>query len=106
MSKIMLSVWLSLAAFSIATPALANPAATAAEAGRYSTSATDIGTLLDDPASKALLDKYIPGMTSSDQIDLARAMTLKDIQAYSPDSITDKVLADLDSEFAKLPAKR
>lgn len=105
MSKIMLSVWLSLAAISVAAPALADPAATTA-AGQYSTSATDIGTLLDDPASKALLDKYIPGMTSSDQIDLARAMTLKDIQAYSPDSITDKVLADLDSEFAKLPAKK
>ncbi len=105
MSKIMLSVWLSLAALSMAAPAVADPAAAAA-AGRYSTSVTDIGTLLDDAASRALLDKYIPGMTSSDQIDLARAMTLKDIQAYSPDNVTDKVLADLDAEFAKLPAKK
>lgn len=32
-------------------------------------------------------------------------MTLKDIQQYSPDTITDKVLANLDAEFAKIPAK-
>ncbi len=84
------------------TPA-ASPAATA---GHYSTSTTEIGTLLDDPAAKALVEKNIPGMTTNDQIDMARAMTLKDIQQYSPDQVTDKVLAALDAEFAKLPAKK
>lgn len=91
-----------------AVPAIAQtaaPTATAGTAAHYTTADTDIGTLLDDPAAKALLDKYIPGMTSNDQIDMARAMTLKTIQQYSPDKITDKVLADLDADFAKIPAK-
>lgn len=83
----------------------AAPAATTAKAAHYSTSSTEIGTLLDDPAAKALIEKNIPGMTTNDQIDMARGMTLKDIQQYSPDSITDKVLANLDAEFAKIPAK-
>ena len=33
---------------------------------------------------------------------MARAMTLKDIQAYSPDVITDEKLAAIDADFAKL----
>lgn len=76
-----------------------------AQAAAYSTASTEIGTLLDDPAAKAVLEKHIPGMTTSDQVDMARAMTLKDIQQYSPDVITDKVLADLDTDLAKLKAK-
>jgi len=82
------------------------PAASAtAAAAHYSTSTTEIGTLLDDPAAKAVIEKHVPGMTTNDQIDMARAMTLKDIQQYSPDAVTDKVLAAIDADFAKLPAK-
>jgi hypothetical protein len=68
----------------------------------YSSTTTEIGTLLDDPAAKAILEKHIPGMTTNDQVDMARSMTLKDIQQYSPDQITDKVLAEVDAELAKL----
>lgn len=80
------------------------PAAAAAE--HYSTSTTDIGTLLDDPAAHAIVDKYLPGVLSGDQIDMARSMTLKDIQQFGPDRITDKALAQIDAEFAKLPVKK
>lgn len=96
----------------VATPAIlsaqtAAPAATTdtAKKAAYSTNSTEIGTLLDDPAARVVLDKYIPGMTTSDQVDMARGMTLKDIQQYSPDQITDQMLASMDAEFAKLPAK-
>ncbi|GLV20609.1 MULTISPECIES: hypothetical protein [Sphingomonadales] len=71
----------------------------------YSSSTTEIGALLDDPAAKAVLEKHVPGMTTNDQVDMARSMTLKDIQQYSPDQITDKVLADVDADLAKLKAK-
>ena len=68
----------------------------------YSSNTTEIGALLDDPAAKAILEKHVPGMTTNDQVDMARAMTLKDIQQYSPDQITDKVLAEIDADLAKL----
>jgi hypothetical protein len=71
----------------------------------YSSSTTEIGALLDDPAAKAVLEKHIPGMTTNDQVDMARGMTLKDIQQYSPDQITDKVLAEVDADLARLKAK-
>ncbi|KFG89520.1 Cytochrome P450 [Sphingobium herbicidovorans NBRC 16415] len=73
-----------------------------AQTAAYSTSTTEIGALLDDPAAKAVLDKHVPGMTANDQIDMARSMTLKDVQQYSPDEITDKVLAAIDADLAKL----
>ena len=80
--------------------------AQSAPADHYTTAATPIGTLLDDPASKAILFKDIPLMAKSDKIDMARGMTLKDIQQYSPDTITDQVLAQMDAEFSALPAKK
>ena len=82
----------------------AAPAATApAPAAKYSTAETDLGTLLDNPAAKAIIEKHIPGMTTNDQVDMARGMTLKAIQQYSPDDVTDQRLAAIDADFAKLP---
>ena len=101
-----------LAVLAASTAAVAQPAATpaaapaAAAADHYSTSATPIGTLLDDPAAKAVLVKYIPAVVSNPQIDMARGMTLKDTQQYAPDMVSDDTLAKIDAELAKLPAKK
>lgn len=82
------------------------PAATPAPAARhYTTADTDIGTFLDDPAAKAVVDKYLPGFSSNDQIEMARGMTLAAIQQFSPDVITDAKLVAIDAELAKLPVK-
>lgn len=78
-------------------------AATPAAKPKYSTAETEIGTLLDDPAAKAIVEKHIPGMTTNEQIDMARAMTLKVVQQYAPDTVTDARLAAIDADFAKLP---
>jgi para-nitrobenzyl esterase len=77
-----------------------------AAASHYSTGATKIGQFLDDPAAKAVVEKHLPGMLSNDQIEMARDMTLKDLQQYAPDNVTDKALADLDADLAKIPAKQ
>ncbi len=90
---------LAAAALSLATPALAETAATA----KYTSADTELGVLLDNPAAKAIIEKYIPGMTSNDQVDMARAMTLKSIQQYAPDDVTDARLAAIDADLAKLP---
>lgn len=92
-------------AFAQAPSAAAAPPAASA-ASHYSSATTDIGTLLDDPAAKAILVKHLPDIAKNDQIEMARSMTLKDIQQYSPDTITDKALAAIDAELATLPAKK
>lgn len=71
----------------------------------YSTAETEIGTLIDDPAACAIVDKYMPDFSKRDQIDLARPMTLRSIQSYASDVITDDALAKIDADLAKLPAK-
>ena len=87
------------------TSALAQAPAAASHAV-YSTADTTIGTLLDDPAAHAIVDKHLPGVLSGDQIDMARSLTLKGIQQYAPDKISDQALSDIDAEFAKLPPKK
>jgi hypothetical protein len=37
---------------------------------------------------------------------MARSMTLKAIQQYAPDKVTDDALAAIDSDFSKLPKKQ
>lgn len=91
-----------------AAPVVANaqaPAPAAAATG-YNVEQTDIGTLLDDPAAKAVIDKHLPGFSSNPQLDMARSMTLKTVQQYSPDSLTDKALNDIQADLAKLPVKK
>lgn len=83
----------------------ASPAA-AATSGHYNTSDTEIGTLLDDPAAKAILVKHLPEIATSDQIEMARGMTLKQTQQFAPDKVSDKALADIDAELAKLPPSK
>ncbi len=100
---------LALAAATAALPLAASaqqaPAPAAAAAASYTTEDTPIGTLLDDPAAKAVLAKHIPDVVSNPGIDQARGMTLKQVQQYSPD-ITDKVLTEIDADLAKLPFKK
>ena len=86
-----------------AFPAMAaeTPAA-AAPAPAYSTAATDIGTLLDNPQTRAVLDKHMPTFVSNPQIEMARAMTLRQIQSFAADMLTDDVLAKVDADLAKI----
>ena len=83
----------------------AAPATTAAPAAKYTTTDTEIGTLLDDPAAKAIVEKHIPGMTTNPQLDMARSMTLRAIQPYASTDVTEERLAAIDADLAKLPAK-
>jgi hypothetical protein len=87
---------------SLVTFAQATSSATAA----YTTATTDIGTLLDDPEARAIVDKHIPDFSKGQNVDMARSMTLKGIQQYASDTITDQALAAIDADFAKLAAKK
>lgn len=97
-----------LAGFAIALPAEAAPAAPAAPAATpaYTTAATPIGDLLDNPATKAVLVKDVPALVSNPQIDMARGMTLKQVQTYAGDVLSDEVLAKIDADLARVPAAK
>jgi ABC-type proline/glycine betaine transport system substrate-binding protein len=88
-----------------ATSAIAADAPAPAAAVAFSTTETDIGTLIDTPETKAILDKLLPGLTTNDQISMARPMTLRAVQQFAPDKIKSEVLDQIDLELAKLKTK-
>lgn len=71
----------------------------------YTTADTPLGDLLDNPASKAILMKHLPDLVGNEQIEMARGLTLKALQSYAADQVTDAKLAAIDAELAKLPSK-
>lgn len=95
---------LALAAVALpfaATSALAADPAPAAAPAKLS-SETDLGTLLDNPAAKAVLEKHIPTIVSNPQMEMARALSLKQIQGYAGDALSDETLAKIDADLAKI----
>ncbi len=42
---------------------------------------TKLGTLLDHPQAKAIIDKYLPGVSTNPMIDMVKGMTLNMILA-------------------------
>ena len=88
----------------------APPPTVAPQTGKYDVATTRMGVLLDDPASRAVLEKYIPKLIESPDLQQATSMSLKDmqqaLQPYSPDILSDKVLAQIQAEFDKLPPKK
>lgn len=107
-------VFLIPALAALAIPAAAatadQPASvTAPQAPRYSTSATPLGVLFADPAAKAIIARHVPQLAqSSDIAERASGMTLKELQdslrAWSPDLLSDAVLARIEADFAAMPA--
>jgi para-nitrobenzyl esterase len=85
-------------------PAVAADAAT--PSAHYSVTTTLVGKMLDDPAANAVLKKMIPTVYANDMFQSSgRELTLKSIQQYEPEALSDENLAKLQAELDKIPAK-
>jgi para-nitrobenzyl esterase len=88
----------------LASPAFADEAAAPA-AAHYSVATTKVGKLIDDPAAAAILKQLIPTVWGNEMFQSqGRDLTLKDIQQYEP-VLTEDMLAKIQAEFDKIPAK-
>lgn len=100
---------LILAALVAGSPALMAPAVgaeAAAPAAHYSVTTTLVGKMLDDPAADAILKKMIPTVYANEMFKtMGRESTLKAIQQYEPEALSDENLAKLQAELDKIPAK-
>lgn len=105
-SSVLAPLALALTAASIGICPLhaAEPAAVSETVAKsfYSTEKTSIGTLLDTPETRAVLDAHLPEFSTNPQVEMARSMTLKQVQSYVPDTFTDEVLAKIDADLAKI----
>lgn len=69
----------------------------------YSVSETRIGTLMDDSAARAILEKYLPKTIADSRFNMARMFTLTFIQAHDEHGeLTDETLKKVEVELAKL----
>ncbi len=78
----------------------------AVAAAPLSTATTPIGEILDTPAAKAVVDRHLPSVFANPQIRMARPLTLKGLQRFAKDTVSDSALAAIDKEFAALPTKK
>jgi hypothetical protein len=93
----------ALAIAAVAAPAFAADAPASAKAAKFNTADSTIGDLLDNPAAKAVLEKHLPQIVSNPQMSMVRALTLKQIQGYAGDAVSDEALAKVDADLAKIP---
>jgi hypothetical protein len=107
-------MFLALAVLSLAQPAQAAhqghaaPAAAptaAPAAARFSTANTIIADLLANDAAKAVLERHLPGFSQHPQISMAARMTLRAVQGFAPQQLTNERLDAIDAELAALPAR-
>ena len=93
-------------ALTVAAPAFAaDPAPAPAEAAVYSTAGSTLGVLLDNAATKAVLEKHIPKLVANPQLAMARGITLKQTQGMAGDALSDDLLARIDADLAAIKAK-
>lgn len=92
------AVLLSVTAVSVPVFAADAPAA----AAKFNTADSSIGSLLENPAAKAVLQKHIPQFVANPQIEMAKALTLKQIQGYAGDAMSDETLAKIDADLANI----
>ena len=86
------------------TPALAQQE-DSQEAEHYSVETTKIGTLLDDPAAAAILERVVPNVYASDMFQtMGRPNTLRTASMYEAE-LTEAKMKELQAEFDKIPAK-
>ncbi len=102
MNKLLIALAAASAAITSAPAFAADPAPAAAPAAKLSTADTTIGDLLDNPAAKAVLAKHVPALVGNAQIEMARSMTLKQIQPMAGDMLSDELLTKIDLDLAAI----
>lgn len=99
----LIAALVTMSPVAVAAQTAPQPAAEAAKsAAKFSTTDTSIGDLIDNAATKAILDKHMPGFADNPQVEMARGMTLRAIQPMVPDQIKAETLDLIDADLAKL----
>ncbi len=86
-------------ALAAAPVAFAADAPTAAMAAATPSVDSKIGALLAVPATKAIVDKYMPGLETSPYLDMAKGMSVRDASKYPQAGLDDAKLAAMDTEL-------
>ncbi|QDZ26826.1 hypothetical protein [Noviherbaspirillum sp. UKPF54] len=61
-----------------------------------------LGDLLDNEAAKAILEKYLPGVSTHPQIGMGRGFPLKTVASFSGGLISNEALEKIETDLAAL----
>ena len=61
-----------------------------------------LGELLDNDASKAALEKHLPGVSTDPQIVMGRGLVLKRVHNFSGGLMTNEALEKIDADLKTL----
>lgn len=61
-----------------------------------------VGELLDNPATKAVLDKHLPELATNPQVAMARNFSLKMVAGFSGGKITPEILEAVNTDLAAI----
>ncbi|MBW4331842.1 hypothetical protein KY084_13290 [Stakelama sp. CBK3Z-3] len=95
----------ALIAFAIATPAVAQtvPDETPAPQSGLTLALFDldtpIGTLIADERARAVLDKHLPGLSTDENLDKFKQMSLREFQPYTGGKLTDAMLEQVGKDL-------
>ncbi|WP_374388989.1 hypothetical protein [Brevundimonas sp.] len=62
-----------------------------------------IEALVNDPVTKAVLDKHLPGLAEHNAYGQFKRMTLRQVAPFSGGNITDDIIAAIDADLKALP---
>lgn len=65
---------------------------------------SSIEALVTDPATKAVMDKHLPGLADHPAYGQFKGMTLRQVAPFSQGHITDAVITAIDADLKALPA--
>jgi hypothetical protein len=99
--RILVAIALALAAIVPAMHGGARAQGRQAVQPRFSVDSS-IATLADDPRAKAIVDKYMPGMTSGPHYLMAAAFSPRQIKARMSGSLSDAKFNQMQKELTQL----
>ena len=102
MRKFVSAVVAAAATLLVVGAAAAQDMATAVKSGPPSID-WPIGDLLAYPAAKAVLDKDLPELSASPQLDMVKSMSLRTIAQFPQANLSDSKLATIQSDLGALP---
>lgn len=74
----------------------------AADGPRF-TAQSSMALILDNPAAREVMAKYIPEVMADPQIEGARVISIEELATYIPDQLTKEVIEKLLADLNSLP---
>jgi hypothetical protein len=61
-----------------------------------------IGQIVGDPKALEIVERIVPGISSTPGMEMVRDLPLRTVAGFAPDKLTPEVLAQIEEEFSKL----